>query len=118
MNLFYKYGGTNFWNDVLNSFYDKALRSARLAHFFTPCNLPHIKNMLLSQLEISLGADFRYSMEGLEQSHKHLGITSEQFSEWVVLYRETLIEKYVLYEDIEKIIGSLRASKKFIISKP
>ncbi|OMJ87550.1 hypothetical protein SteCoe_10727 [Stentor coeruleus] len=117
MNLYHKYGGMSFWNEVLNNFYSKALQSEKINQFLTPENFPHIQAMLISQLEMSLGAQNRYSMEGLMETHMHLEITSSQYNEWISLYKEALIENYVLYEDIEKIIRVLQAPKKFIVSK-
>lgn len=117
MSLYHKYGGISFWNEVLNCFYSKAVQSEKIGCFLTPENFPHIQAMLISQLEMSLGAHNRYSMEGLMQTHMHLEINSSQYNEWISLYKEALIENYVLYEDIEKIIKVLEAPKKYIVSK-
>ncbi|OMJ76035.1 hypothetical protein SteCoe_23178 [Stentor coeruleus] len=115
MSLYHKYGGITFWNEVLNCFYNKALQSKKIAHFLTPENFYHIQAMLISQLEISLGELGRYSMKGLMQIHMHLEITSSQYNEWISLYKDALIENYVLYEDIEKIIKIFQVIKQYIV---
>ena len=81
MNLFDKYGGSEFWSHFLNIFYSKISASQKVRHHFFGKNLSQIKSMLLSLLEVLLVSYTHFSEEMMLESHKGKDITNEEFEE-------------------------------------
>ena len=117
MNLFDKYGGSEFWCDFLNLFYSRITVSQVTRHHFRNKNINHIKEMLLGLLEVTLVAYSHFSDQVMEDTHKNLGITEVEFSEWVRLYSGTLSEVGVSDSDVTYIINILSSYKRFVVTE-
>ena len=115
MNLFEKYGGQNFWEGFLNDFYRKTVVSPVIRHHFRDKDVSNIKGMLLGLLEVILISYTHCSEEAMLDSHRHLGIKNDEFSEWVNIFRQTLKEYSVNDEDVIYIVNILTHYRTYIV---
>jgi truncated hemoglobin YjbI len=116
MNLFEKYGGQNFWHGFLNDFYKKIVVSHVIRHHFRDKDVSHIKEMLLGLLEVILISYTHCAEDAMVDSHRHLDIKSDEFSEWVNIFRQTLKEYSVIDEDVIYIVNILTHYRPFIVT--
>ncbi|OMJ75320.1 hypothetical protein SteCoe_25553 [Stentor coeruleus] len=116
MNLFEKYGGADFWSDFLNDVYKRLTNSDLTRHHFMNKNISHIKEMLLGLLELTLVSDSHISEAEMKDSHKPMGITNEEFDEWVNIYRTTLQELGVADTDVTFIANMLSSYRSSIVA--
>ncbi|OMJ84712.1 hypothetical protein SteCoe_14101 [Stentor coeruleus] len=117
MNIFQKYGGTEFWREFLSAFYSRIISSEKISHRFIGANIDHVKTMLVSMLEISLETDNGLAGEGLRESHKNMGLSDEEFDEWISIYSKTLKDLGVMKQDSDCIINSAENFRPYIVSK-
>ncbi|OMJ73791.1 hypothetical protein SteCoe_27433 [Stentor coeruleus] len=115
MNLFEKYGGASFWSEFLNSVYTSLTASELTRHHFRNKNISHIKEMLLGLLEVTLVSYSHISEESMKKSHETLDITSEEFDEWISIYRQALRENKIADQDVMYIINILSSYKGVIV---
>lgn len=116
MNLFEKYGGADFWSDFLNDIYEKLTNSELTRHHFMNKNISHIKEMLLGLLELTLVANSHISEVAMKDSHRPMGITNEEFDEWIKIYRMTLQNSGVADTDITSIVNMLSSYRGVIVA--
>ncbi|OMJ95352.1 hypothetical protein SteCoe_1259 [Stentor coeruleus] len=116
MNLFEKYGGADFWSDFLNNVYERLTNSDLTRHHFMNKSISHIKEMLLGLLELTLVANSHISEVAMRDSHRPMGITNEEFDEWVNIYRTALKESDVADTDITFIANMLLSYRGVIVA--
>ncbi len=116
MNLFEKYGGADFWSEFLNVFYSRITESALVRHHFRNKNIAHIKEMLLGLLEVTLVSYSQFSETAMRESHRNLGITEDEFEEWINTYKQTLKDSGVTESDCLYIMETIYSYKKVIVS--
>ena len=117
MNIYDKYGGTNFWAGFLNKFYSKIIASPLIRQRFANKNVSQIKSMLLNLLETLLVSYTHFPDEMIAEVHKHEKISINEFDEWIYLFRRTLSELDVEENDNYYIIEILSSYKNAITSK-
>ncbi len=99
MTLFQKYGGVDFWIDLINEFYREVITSPILGHHFVSKDMESIKNMILGIIQTTFTVQGEAELDFVRQSHKHLSISNRDMDEWVQLYTLVLERNKVSKED-------------------
>lgn len=115
MNLFEKYGGADFWSDFLNTVYENLTASKYTRHHFRSKNISHIKEMLLALLELTLASNTEISELAMREAHRDLGISNEEFDEWISIYRQALNDYKVAEPDCVYIIDILSSYRRAVV---
>ncbi|OMJ74422.1 hypothetical protein SteCoe_26638 [Stentor coeruleus] len=117
MNIFQKYGGMEFWRDILSDFYSRIASSEKIYHHFIGVDIDNIKIMLVAMLEITLGSEDNSYIDSLKEIHKDKGISHEEFDEWILIYTKTLKDVGISKLDIDHIVETTETFRAFIVSK-
>lgn len=118
MNLFQKYGGAEFWSNILNIFYTRVTSLGLLSRHFIDKDIEYIKSMLIGLLEVTLVVEGHYPEDALIEGHRSMEITSAEFNEWKNIYKIVLNEAKITEEDVDHILGLIDGYRHCIVSKP
>ncbi|OMJ89512.1 hypothetical protein SteCoe_8310 [Stentor coeruleus] len=118
MNLFQKYGGAEFWSNILNLFYTRVTSSGLLSRHFVDKDIDNVKSMLIGLLEVTLVTEGHYPEDALKEGHRTMEITTAEFDEWVSIYTIVLNESKISEEDSNCILSMIDGYRHCIVSKP
>ena len=109
MTLFDKYGGRDFWVDVVDIFYARLLEDEALSSYFANHDVTRVKAMNGFLLESTLGFTNPHFSVGVRTAHKRLKVAQKDFHRYVEMLCEVCREKGVSEDDIQEITSLLVA---------
>lgn len=115
--LFQRYGGFAAVSKIVMSFYDKALDSDVIGHYFENVDMRRLIDHQTKFVSQVLGGPVTYTDEALKQLHAHLSITDEAFAEMVALFEETLEDFDFEPRDVAYVVRELEIRKPWIVNQ-
>lgn len=115
MTLFDKYGGRDFWTDVVDIFYARLLADPQLAGYFANHDVGRVKALNGFLLESTLGFTNPHFCVGVRTAHRHLKVARKDFHRYVSMLSQVCLEKGVSEEDVEEICNLLVAFEADIV---
>ncbi|CAG9319273.1 unnamed protein product [Blepharisma stoltei] len=110
-NIVGKYGGDEFWSMFIDSLYQKILSFESLkAYFKTSC----VKMIADGMFKIFNGCATLEFRRNVRSAHNSLGISESNFSLYIKLFEDTLIEFNVEEEDKQMIMSQIKSMKCLI----
>ena len=116
MTLLQKYGGVDFWIDLINDFYNQVIVSPVLGHHFNSKDMESIKNMILGLIQTTFVTQGEAEFDLIRQVHKHLSITNREIDEWINLYQQVLIKYKVDPEDRARLIEVMENNRLYLVT--
>lgn len=114
-NLFDKYGGFPAVRSVIMAFYDRALDSDEVGHFFEQVDMRRLIDHQTKFVSFLLGGPADYSDAKLGHAHSRLGVTHAHFDEVKRLLGETLGEAGFTPEDHDAVLAAIEARRTVIV---
>ena len=103
MTLFDKYGGRDFWVDVVDIFYGRLLQDEVLAGYFANHDVSRVTALNGFLLESTLGFTNPHFSVGVRTAHRHLKVAQKDFHRYIEMLCQVCREKGVAEEDIQEI---------------
>ena len=116
MTLLQKYGGVDFWIDLINNFYNEVIVSPVLGQHFTSKDLEGIKNMILGLIQTTFVNQGEAELDIVRRAHKHLSITNREMDEWIYLYHQVLIKYKINQEDIARLLSVMESFRLYLVT--
>jgi truncated hemoglobin YjbI len=110
-SIYDRYGDRDFWNKLINDFYQITITDPVLKVYFAGRDIDRIKNMHSCLLNVAFkrsGEHFPYSVKRV---HKSLEITDDVFERYIMLYEISLRDYGIEENDIESIVGIMYSFK-------
>lgn len=117
-SLLDRYGGFPFLSRVVMAFYDRALDSDVLAHYFEDVDMRRLIDHQTKFIAFLMGGPASYTNDHLGHVHAHLKIDRPSFEVMITAMRETLEEFEMDEGDIAAVVQELRQRAPWIISTP
>ena len=114
VQLFLKYGGTNFWMGFIECFYERVAHCTCLQPLFAGKDYRRIKDMQFGLLQMALTGE-RCDSEVIEEVHHGMNISEEQFEMFLTIYEKALKEREVEEEDASYLLGLMKEYKDMIV---
>ncbi|CAG9319263.1 unnamed protein product [Blepharisma stoltei] len=115
-NLVEKYGGTEFWNQFILSFYRKVLSTEMLKKHFKNTNLENFGKIVSGMFRIlsgSVNLEFRRKIRAVHANMK-IGITESEFDCFADIFVNTLNDFSVSEEDRNLIMIQVKSMKRLV----
>lgn len=116
MTLLQKYGGVDFWIDLINNFYNEVIASPILGHHFESKDMDGIKNMILGLIQTTFVNQGEAEQDYVRQAHKHLSITNQEMDEWINIYQQVLIKYKVNQEDRGRLLSVIESFRLYLVT--
>ena len=114
--LYDRFGGLEAVVRLVFAFYDRVLRSRRLAPYFARANMPWLIDHQVKLLASIMGGPEGYTNAQLGQVHAKLGIDDRAFEEMTSLLEQTLREFNLSEEEVALIMSDVRGRRPYIVS--
>jgi len=114
--LYERLGGIEAVARIVFAFYDRVLKSTRLAPYFAGVDMRRLIDHQTSFLVSAMGGPPSYSNDHLRQVHARLKVDNPAFDEMIDLLGETLEAFGVADEDTAAVLSGLRARRVHIVS--
>ena len=114
--MYEKYGGENFWQVVIDEFYERNVNDRALAPFFEGKDVDRIKSMNRHLLFSALTAsDHLPDIGEVRPIHCGFGIRLEHFNRFLLNIYNVLTAHNVAEEDAEYILVVIEAFREDIV---
>ena len=117
-SLYEKLGGELTIKTVVEAFYDRLLSDPQLAPVFQGVDLNLLKRHQALFISQALGGPKQYDGREMQEAHRGLEITPEQFDRVAGHLRDTLVSLDVSAEDTETILTTIGSLKEQVVSAP
>jgi hemoglobin len=115
--LYEKYGGFTGVRQVVTEFYERALDSDIVGHFFEHVNMARLIDHQTKMIAGLLGGPIEISETRLAAAHAHLHVEHHHFDEIAVLLNETLVEAGFEKQDRIAAIAAVEARRSVIVKR-
>lgn len=115
-NLYERFGGMETVARVVFDFYERVLRSRRLAPYFAGVDMARLIDHQTKFLSSVLDGKPRYSDAHLRQMHARLAIDEDAFDEMLALMAEAMGACGVAEEESSALLAELRGRRAHIVS--
>lgn len=115
--IYEKYGGFRTVSRIVMSFYEMALESDQIGDHFADVDMAKLIDHQTKFISSLLGGPASFSDERLEQVHRHLGISHEDFDEASALLAEALEEHGMDKADVSAVIAVIETKRKLIVAR-
>ena len=116
-SLYDRLGGESAIATITQAFYEKVLKDAELKTFFANTAMDKQVAMQNDFICEALGGPITYTGKSLAHAHQGMGITSQHFAKFVLLFLETLHEFGVSQDDADAVIERLNTRSNEITGK-
>jgi hemoglobin len=113
--LYERFGGLEAVVKLVFAFYDRVLRSQRLAPHFAKLNMPRIINHQVRFLSSVMGGPEGYTNGQLREIHAHLGIDDGAFEDMADLLELTLKDFSFSEDEVALIMSDVRGRRAYIV---
>jgi hemoglobin len=103
---------------IVSDFYDKVLESERLAPYFAGVDMRRLIDHQTKFIAAVMGGPAAFSDEQMQRAHRRLGITTEDFDEMALLFRETLEDFGVREAELERLHAHVLSMRMHVVSAP
>ena len=117
-SMFDRYGGFTAVSKIVMAFYNKALDSDIIGHYFDNVDMRSLVDHQTKFISSIMGGPASYTNDQLARVHAHLNIDMIAMDEMVALLRETLEEFNLDPSDIDQIVDELRDRSGHIMNAP
>ncbi len=115
--MFERYGGFAQVSKVVSEFYDRALESPVIGHFFANTDMRRQIDHQTKFISALLGGPASYSDEQLKSAHANLAIDDEAFEEMASLLEETLEDSGFEAADVAFVRREITRRRHIIVSR-
>ncbi len=115
--LYEKYGGFKTISRVVMSFYEIALDSDEIGHFFEDIDMPRLIDHQTKFVSSLMGGPASFSDDRIEAVHRHLGISHDHFDVMSELFGEALEMHGMSERDIKTALGAIEGKRSIIVSR-
>lgn len=115
--LYARLGGPPAVARLVFDFYDRVLRSERLAPFFDGVDMARLVDHQAKFIAAAMGGPAAQSPAVLREAHAGLGVTAEDFAEMVALLDETLTAHGLTAADRAQVLAVVHAHRGVIVSE-
>ncbi|WP_299473108.1 group 1 truncated hemoglobin [uncultured Roseibium sp.] len=115
--LYEKYGGFPGVRQVVTDFYERALDSDIVGHFFEDVNMARLVDHQTKMIAGLLGGPVEISDARLATAHAHLNVDHYHFDEIAVLLNETLVDAGFDKQDRLAAIAAVEARRSVIVRR-
>ena len=115
--IYERYGGFPTIRKVVSEFYERALESDLLAHYFEDIDMPRLIDHQTRFISFLTGGPVSsYTDQHLARVHKRLNISLESFYEMVEVLTEVLEDHGFATDDVAAVERELRRREAVIVS--
>jgi hemoglobin len=115
-SLFDRFGGHAAVARLVFAFYDRVLRSERLAPYFREVEMRRLVEHQAKFVSQLMGGPLSYSDAELAQVHAHLDVDGASFDEMMRLLEETLRDFAFSEADRRAVMAGMRARRPVIVT--
>lgn len=115
-SLFDRFGGQAAVARLVFAFYDRVLRSQRLAPYFRDVEMRRLVEHQAKFVSQLMGGPLSYSDAELRQVHAHLAIDDGAFDEMMLLFERTLRDVSLSEADQGLVMAGMRANRTAIVT--
>jgi hemoglobin len=115
-SIFEELGGFARVHLIVSDFYEKILDSERLSRFFQDVDVANLIDHQTKFIAAMMGGPASYTDEHIGRAHLRLGITSDDFDEMAVLFRETLEDTGVAEPLIKRLCAHLTGMREHVVA--
>lgn len=116
-SLFDKYGGFAAVRQVVTDFYERALDSDVVGHFFEEVQMARLIDHQTKMIAGLLGGPAEITDSRLAEAHAHLNVDHHQFDEIVTLLDETLSDAGFEAQDRVAALAAVEARRSLIVPR-
>ncbi|MGH8914282.1 MAG: group I truncated hemoglobin [Acidimicrobiia bacterium] len=103
---------------LVASFYADVLRSERLAHYFQHVPMAGLLEHQSMFMVMVMGGPTAFTPEDIEQVHRHLRISEDDFEEMLRLLEKSLLDYEVTLTDAAYVVEGYRKLQRHVVSDP
>ena len=115
--LYEKYGGFKTISRVVMMFYEMALDSDEIGHYFEDIDMPRLIDHQTKFVSSLIGGPASFSDDRIEVVHRHLNISHDHFDEMATLFGEALAEHGVTDADVKSALAAIEGKRSIIVAR-
>lgn len=115
--VYEKYGGFKTISRVVMLFYEMALDSDEIGHFFEEIDMPRLIDHQTKFVSSLIGGPASFSDDRIEAVHRHLNISHDHFDEMAALFGEALAEHGVSERDVKLALAAIEGKRSIIVAR-
>jgi hemoglobin len=115
-NLFDRFGGHAAVARLVFAFYDRVLRSERLAPYFRDVDMRRLVEHQAKFVSQLMGGPVSYSDSELRQVHAHLEVDDVTFDEMMLQFQRALGDFGLAEADMDLVMAGMRARRPAIVT--
>ena len=117
-SLYREFGGHDGLVRIMDDLFVNINADSRIAPFFEPAKIPHIKAMLVEQVCEITGGGCTYSGRDMAKVHGELGIKQADFYALVEDLQKAMTKNHVSMAAQDRLLAALAPQSRVIIYKP
>ena len=117
-SLYREFGGHDGLVRIMDDLFVNINADSRIAPFFEPAKIPHIKAMLVEQVCEITGGGCTYSGRDMAKVHGELGIKQADFFALVEDLQKAMDSNHVSMAAQDRLLAALAPQSRVIIYKP
>jgi hemoglobin len=117
-SLYREFGGHDGLVRIMDDLFVNINADSRIAPFFEPKKIPHIKAMLVEQVCEITGGGCTYSGRDMAKVHGELGIKQADFYALVEDLQKAMTANHVSTQAQDRLLAALAPQSRVIIYKP
>ena len=114
-SLYVRIGGDGAVDAAVEGLYQRILADPELSHYFTGLDVAHIKAHQRAFIASALGGPERYHGRPLDEAHRHLAITTSEYSKVVDHLVDTLVALDVDEDVITDVTAAVRSLQPQVV---
>lgn len=115
-SLFDRFGGQAAVARLVFAFYDRVLRSERLAPYFRDVDMRRLVEHQAKFVSQVMGGPLGYGKSELRQVHAHLDIDDGAFDEMMRLLEQTLRDSPLSDDDRQAVMSGMRSHRSWVVT--
>lgn len=115
--LYDKYGGFKTISRVVMTFYEMALDSDDIGHYFEDIDMPRLIDHQTKFVSSLIGGPASFSDDRIEAVHRHLCISHDDFDVMAELFGEALSVHGMSDQDIKTALAAIEGKRSIIVAR-
>lgn len=115
--LYDKYGGFKTISRVVMTFYEMALDSDDIGHYFEDIDMPRLIDHQTKFVSSLIGGPASFSDDRIEAVHRHLSISHDEFDVMAELFGEALSAHGMSDQDIKTALAAIEGKRSIIVAR-
>jgi len=116
-SLYDKYGGFKTISRVVMLFYEMALDSDEIGHFFEDIDMPKLIDHQTKFVSSLIGGPASFSDDRIEAVHRHLNVSHDHFDEMAALFGDALAQHGVSEQDVKTALAAIEGKRAIIVAR-